>query len=164
MLKALLAHPLTKGLDIDDSQTTHLRQQIIQEKYFLRKIYEEWYQSMAASLPSGDGAVLELGAGGGFMSDFVPDLVLPKEHGVQPTRQLALQTLYEQERDGHDHVGTHELGALEPVALPVPADDRDRDRGQSHGDDLERIGAEQITSERRCGLSGAFSPFLAIVP
>ena len=75
MLKALLAHPLTKGLDIDDPQTTHLRQQIIQEKYFLRKIYEEWYQSMAASLPSGDGAVLELGAGGGFMSDFVPDLI-----------------------------------------------------------------------------------------
>ncbi len=75
MLKALLAHPLTKGLEIDDPQTTHLRQQIIQEKYFLRKIYEEWYQSIAASLPSGDGAVLELGAGAGFMRDFVPDLI-----------------------------------------------------------------------------------------
>jgi SAM-dependent methyltransferase len=75
MLKALLAHPLTKGLDIDDPQTTRLRRQIIQEKYFLRKIYVEWYQSIAASLPSGDGAVLELGAGAGFMRDFVPDLI-----------------------------------------------------------------------------------------
>jgi hypothetical protein len=75
MLKASLAHPLTKGLNIDDPQTTHLRQQIIQEKYFLRRIYEEWYQSIAASLPSGDGAVLELGAGAGFMRDFVPDLI-----------------------------------------------------------------------------------------
>ena len=75
MLKALLAHPLTKGLDIDDPQTTHLRRQIIREKYFLKKIYEEWYQSIAASLPSDDGAVLELGAGAGFMSDFVPNLI-----------------------------------------------------------------------------------------
>jgi SAM-dependent methyltransferase len=75
MLKSLLAHPLTKGLDIDDPKTTRLRRQIIQEKYFLRKIYQEWYQSIAAVLPSGEGAVLELGAGAGFMSDFVPDLI-----------------------------------------------------------------------------------------
>ena len=66
MLKSLLAHPLTKGLDIDDPKTTRLRRQIIQEKYFLRKIYEEWYQSIAASLPGGEGAVLELGSGGGL--------------------------------------------------------------------------------------------------
>lgn len=72
MLKALLAHPLTRGLDIDDPQTTHLRQQIIQEKYFLRKIYEEWYQSIAASLPSGYGAVLELGSGAGFYERICP--------------------------------------------------------------------------------------------
>jgi hypothetical protein len=37
MLKAWLAHPLTKGLDIDDPRTTHLRLQIIQEKSFLRQ-------------------------------------------------------------------------------------------------------------------------------
>jgi hypothetical protein len=75
MLKTLLAHPLTRGLDIDNPQTTHLREQIIQEKYFLRKIYVEWYQLIAASIPSGDGAVLELGAGARFMRDFVPDLI-----------------------------------------------------------------------------------------
>src|SRR5437762_14337593 len=75
MLKALLAHPLTKGLNIDDPETTHLRRQIIQGKVFLRKIYEEWYQSIAASLPSGDGAVLELGSGAGFMKDSVPNLI-----------------------------------------------------------------------------------------
>ena len=75
MLKALLAHPLTRGLDIDDPRTTHLRLQIIQQKSFLRQIYEEWYRAIAATLPPGEGAVLELGAGGGFMSDFVPDLI-----------------------------------------------------------------------------------------
>jgi len=75
MLKALLAHPLTKGLDIADPQKTRLPRQFIQEKHILRKIYQKWYQLIAAVLPSGDGAVLELGAGAGFMSDFVPDLI-----------------------------------------------------------------------------------------
>jgi SAM-dependent methyltransferase len=75
MLKSLLAYPLTRGLDIDDPETTHLRRQIIQEKNFLRRIYQEWYQAIVAALPAGQGAVLELGAGGGFMSEFVPDLI-----------------------------------------------------------------------------------------
>jgi SAM-dependent methyltransferase len=75
MLKTWLAHPLTRGLDIDDPRTTHLRLRIIQEKSFLRQIYQEWYRAIVAALPPGHGAVLELGAGGGFMSDFVPDLI-----------------------------------------------------------------------------------------
>jgi hypothetical protein len=75
MLKTWLAHPLTRDLDIDDPQTTHLRQQIIQKKSFLRQIYREWYGAIVAALPEGQGAVLELGAGGGFMSDFVPNLI-----------------------------------------------------------------------------------------
>src|SRR5262245_53759820 len=75
MLKSWLAHPLTRGLDIDDPRTTHLRQQIIQEKIFLKRIYQEWYRAIAAALPPGQGAVVELGAGGGFMSEFVPKLI-----------------------------------------------------------------------------------------
>jgi SAM-dependent methyltransferase len=75
MLKALLAHPLTRGLDIDDPRTTHLRLQIIQQKSFLQQIYQEWYREIAATLPPGEGAVLELGAGAGFMRDFIPNLI-----------------------------------------------------------------------------------------
>jgi len=88
MFKTWLAHPLTRNLDIDDPQTTHLRRQIIQEKKFLRRIYEEWYRAIVAALPDGQGPVLELGAGGGFMSDFVSNLVIselfycPKIHVV----------------------------------------------------------------------------------
>jgi hypothetical protein len=70
-----LAHPLTRGLDIDDPSTTHLRLQIIQQKSFLRQIYQEWYRAIVATLPNCSGAVLELGAGGGFMRDFVPHLI-----------------------------------------------------------------------------------------
>jgi SAM-dependent methyltransferase len=75
MFKTWLAHPLTRGLDIDDPSTTHLRLQIIQQKKFLWRIYQEWYRAIVAALPSGPGAVLELGAGGGFMRDFVPNLI-----------------------------------------------------------------------------------------
>ncbi len=75
MLKTWLAHPLTRGLNIDHPETTQLRQQIIQEKIFLKRIYQEWYRAIAATLPPSQGAVLELGAGGGFMREFVPNLI-----------------------------------------------------------------------------------------
>lgn len=75
MINTWLAHPLTRGLDLDDPRTTHLRLQIIREKNFLRKIYEEWYRAIVEVLPAGDGAVLELGSGAGFMGEFVPNLI-----------------------------------------------------------------------------------------
>ncbi len=75
MLKAWLAHPLTRGLDIDDPRTTLLRRQIIQEKSFLRQIYQEWYAAIAAALPAGEEPTLELGSGAGFLSDFIPGLI-----------------------------------------------------------------------------------------
>ncbi|HEV8581912.1 MAG TPA: methyltransferase domain-containing protein [Thermoanaerobaculia bacterium] len=74
-LREWLAHPLTRGLDIDDPRTTLRRRQILQEKPFLRRIYKEWYQVVTAPLPPGPGAVLELGAGAGFLADFVPGFV-----------------------------------------------------------------------------------------
>ena len=75
MLKSLLAHPLTRGLDLDDPRTTQLRREIIQRKSFLHQIYQEWYAIVAGRLPRGVGAIVELGAGAGFLSDFVPDLI-----------------------------------------------------------------------------------------
>ena len=75
MLKSLLAHPLTYGLDLDDPRTMALRRRIIQEKSFLRQIYREWYSALAGDLPAGAGAAIELGSGAGFLKDFVPDLV-----------------------------------------------------------------------------------------
>ena len=69
---AFLKHPLTRNLDIDDPNTTLLRRQIIQQKPFLRKIYEDWYTWVASSIPHGKGKVLELGSGAGFLEKFVP--------------------------------------------------------------------------------------------
>ncbi len=75
MLKTRLAHPLTRGLSIDDPRTTRLRRQIIRDKSFLRRIYEEWYALISAALPLEVGPVLEMGSGAGFLSDSIPGLI-----------------------------------------------------------------------------------------
>jgi SAM-dependent methyltransferase len=74
MKRSWLAHPLTRGLDLDDPGTTALRRRIIRQKRFLKKIYEEWYRELAASLPKGEGAIVELGAGAGFLAERIPEL------------------------------------------------------------------------------------------
>jgi len=77
MLRSLLIHPLTRDLEIDAPETTGLRWRIVREKPFLKQIYQEWYASLAAALPDDEpeGPVLELGAGGGFLKEFVPGLI-----------------------------------------------------------------------------------------
>lgn len=71
----LLAHPLTAGLDINDPKTTELRRGIIKSKPFLLRIYDQWYQGMAAHIPPGEGDILEIGSGGGFLREYVPRLI-----------------------------------------------------------------------------------------
>jgi SAM-dependent methyltransferase len=77
-LRSLLANPLTRGLDLDDPHTTALRRQIVRDKIFLRRIYEEWYSLLAADVPPPEhvpGDVLELGSGAGFLSEYIPGLI-----------------------------------------------------------------------------------------
>ena len=71
----LLAHPLTRGIDLDDPQLTSLRRRIIKDKRFLREIYVEWYERIVDALPQGNGSVLELGSGAGFLKDYVRELI-----------------------------------------------------------------------------------------
>src|SRR5439155_8783683 len=74
-LKSLIAHPLTRGADLDDPRTTALRRRIIASKPFLRRLYREWYTTLAADLPAGDGRVLELGSGAGFFGEIMPEAI-----------------------------------------------------------------------------------------
>jgi SAM-dependent methyltransferase len=74
-LSKLLALPATAGCDLDDPRTTALRREIIWQKPFLRDIYEDWYQAIAAAIPPGDGPVLEVGSGGGFMQKYIPHVL-----------------------------------------------------------------------------------------
>jgi SAM-dependent methyltransferase len=74
-LTGKLALPATAGRDVDDPETTTLRREIIRSKPFLKRIYEDWYQTIEEALPDGDAPVLELGAGAGFMRERVPGLI-----------------------------------------------------------------------------------------
>jgi SAM-dependent methyltransferase len=74
-LSNLLAHPLTRGLPLDDPRTTELRARIIREKGFLRQIYTAWYRLLLDAVPDGDGAILEIGCGGGFLKQMQPGII-----------------------------------------------------------------------------------------
>lgn len=71
----LLEYPATASLSVDSPETTIRRWQIIREKVFLRRIYDEWYSVIANSIPAGDKPVLELGSGAGFMSSYLENLI-----------------------------------------------------------------------------------------
>jgi len=88
-IKKLLAHPDTRDLSIDDPRTTERRRGVIRGNRFLRRIYDEWYRSLAACIPDGPGGVLELGSGAGFLAQYVPGLIA-SEVFMCPDIQLVL--------------------------------------------------------------------------
>jgi len=75
MIKNLLTHPLMRGRSLDDPQTTQARKELIRQKKFLEKIYQEWYGLIRAELGFTTGTVLELGSGAGFLDEFIPNSI-----------------------------------------------------------------------------------------
>lgn len=80
MLKQLLEHPKTRGMDLDDPGTTQLRRDIIREKPFLKAIYDRWYGWLAevdGGLEAGlkSKPALELGSGAGYLDEVIEHLV-----------------------------------------------------------------------------------------
>lgn len=75
LLRNVLEHPLTRGRDIDSPSTTELRRQIVRDKPFLRRLYQEWYGLIRNQLPAVSGNVLELGSGAGFMDEYIDGLI-----------------------------------------------------------------------------------------
>ena len=75
LFERLLAHPKTRGLDLDSPETTALRREIILSKPFLRRVYTDWYRRIASRVPQGPGRVLEIGSGGGFLDGVLTDVV-----------------------------------------------------------------------------------------
>lgn len=84
-----IAHPLTRGLGLDDPRTTALRKEVIASKPFLHSIYQEWYALLAAEVARAPGPVLELGSGGGFLDRVVPGLVTSEPFFVPGVRVVA---------------------------------------------------------------------------
>lgn len=68
-------YPYWKDLELDSPQRTEYVRQIINEKFYLKQIYNKWYQFILSSLPAEKNKVLEIGSGGGFMKDKFPSLI-----------------------------------------------------------------------------------------
>lgn len=75
LMRGVLAEPSTAGLDPDSLDVTLRRRELIQSRGFLRQLYQEWYEQIAAALPEGRGAILEIGSGGGFLSVAIPEAI-----------------------------------------------------------------------------------------
>ena len=75
MLRNLLAHPLTRNLDLDDPKATEVHRELILKKSFLKRLYDEWYALIEDSIPKDGGPILELGSGAGFIKDKIPALI-----------------------------------------------------------------------------------------
>ncbi len=61
---------------LDDPQTTIRHREIILSKKFLKKIYIQWYGSfMAEAAKHPGGRFLEIGSGGGFLKDLLPNVI-----------------------------------------------------------------------------------------
>src|ERR1700722_13133408 len=88
-IRRVLRLPEVSDLSIDDPRVTHGRRNIIQNNTFLRRIYDEWYSLVSASVPEGPGRVLELGSGPGFLSEYIPGLIT-SEVFIQPDVQVVL--------------------------------------------------------------------------
>ena len=60
-IKSSIKHPLVHNSNLDSPEAATIHSNIIKEKAFLKKIYEEWYDSVSKSLP-----FLEIGSRGRF--------------------------------------------------------------------------------------------------
>ena len=69
--------PEVRGIeDLDDPAVTLLHGEIIQRKAFLKRIYIDFYQQFAKTVPDPRGKVLvELGSGGGFIKEVISSVI-----------------------------------------------------------------------------------------
>ena len=79
--------------DLDSPERTLFHRKIITEKYFLLKLYEEWYKTFTdqlAKLPP--GKIIELGSGGGFLKEIEPSILCSDIMDL-PTNDLTFSAL-----------------------------------------------------------------------
>lgn len=61
--------------DLDHPLRTVEHRDLILKKKYLKKTYIEWYNRLIKGLPDIEGIKLEIGSGGGFLPEILPDVV-----------------------------------------------------------------------------------------
>ena len=61
---------------LDSPERTLLHKKIIAKKFFLRKLYEQWYSKFSNEIKNlSEGHLVELGSGGGFLKELEPNVI-----------------------------------------------------------------------------------------
>jgi SAM-dependent methyltransferase len=76
LLKKIFEHPDAIGLDLDSPQATQVHARLIREKPFLNRLYNDYYLEFSrADALSPPGPRIEIGSGGGFLSEIIPEVI-----------------------------------------------------------------------------------------
>lgn len=80
-LKRTLELPEVRGLDHDSPELIRIHRELIARKGFLRALYREHYREFARALDGiPAGPIVEIGSGGGFIKEVVPDAITTDLH------------------------------------------------------------------------------------
>jgi SAM-dependent methyltransferase len=72
----LFSHTPARKISLDAPENTLRRGAIIQSKPFLKQFYQDCYSSISKLMPTKiNGPVIELGSGGGFLKEYISDLI-----------------------------------------------------------------------------------------
>lgn len=74
-LRRWLTVPELRDLDVDHPEAARRRRELLRARRGLAAIYRSWYDRVAGALPPPPGRVLELGSGGGFLAERVPEAI-----------------------------------------------------------------------------------------
>lgn len=92
-LLSFLELPETRGLDIDSPKAIPIHRDIILRKEFLRRLYLDHYQlfkDQAKILAPLKGEMLELGSGGGFLKEVMPEVITSDVEAYPTVDRVAL--------------------------------------------------------------------------
>lgn len=80
-LKRRLEIPQVRGLDHDSPELIRIHHELIQRKPFLRALYCEHYLEFVRALEGApSGPVIEIGSGGGFLKEVIPEAITTDLH------------------------------------------------------------------------------------
>ncbi len=80
-LKNRLELPEVRGVEHDSPELVQIHRRLIERKPFLKNLYREHYREFARYLQGiPDGVLLELGSGGGFLKEVLPEVVTTDLH------------------------------------------------------------------------------------
>lgn len=76
LLDKLKLPELKNGISLDDTASTLLHAEVLQRKGFLLQLYTDFYRTLRAHVEPIEGkTIVELGSGGGFIKDIIPNAV-----------------------------------------------------------------------------------------